>query len=172
MVKETPDAKAEEVIVKIPVLGAYSKTWPLNCPKSDKIVRGEAEFLARTGMPTGMGLGLLFLLSTGEEKDLEVARGWVKEMVAKIQGRQARSRPIPWHAGYGGIGLCEYYLRTGDESILPLIEKNADYLKRNMYNGGWNQRGGVNYSYGHMNAAGVPCHGLPAVGPGVRREGG
>ncbi|MCX6879432.1 MAG: DUF6288 domain-containing protein [Verrucomicrobia bacterium] len=41
MVKEKPDATAGEVIVKIPVLGAYSKTWPLNCPKSDKIVRGK-----------------------------------------------------------------------------------------------------------------------------------
>jgi hypothetical protein len=156
MLKETADAKtAEEVIVKIPVLGAYSKTWPLNCPKSDKIVRGQAEFLARTGS-NGMGLGQLFLLSTGEEKDLEVVRGWVQAEVAKQKNaRQIDS--IPWHSGYGGIGLCEYYLRTGDAAVIPLIEKHADYLKRNMYNGGWNQRGGVNYSYGHLNAASIPA---------------
>ena len=159
MVKETPDAKAEEAIVKIPLLGAYSKTWPLKCPKSDKIVRGEAEFLARTGNYAGpgiQGLGLLFMLSTGEEKDLEVARGWVKELVAKYKdGKQFDT--FPWAAGYGGIGLCEYYLRTGDASVLPVIANLADYLKRNMYNGGWNQYGGVNYSYGHLNAAGIPC---------------
>ena len=151
MVKETLGAKAEEVVVKIPVLGPYSKTWPLNCPKSDKIVRGEADWLART-RANGLGLGLLFLVSTGEEKDLEVARGWVKETVAqysKIQQLQSST----WNAGYEGIGLCEYYLRTGDETVLPVIEKNADYLKRNMYNGAWNHYGGVNYSYGHLNAA-------------------
>ncbi len=154
MVKETPEAKAEEVIVTIPVLGAYSKTWPLNCPKSDKIVRGEADFLARTGA-NGMGLGLLFLLSTGEEKDLEVARGWVKKMVEESKGVKELNT-YPWYAGYGGIGLCEYYLRTGDASILPVIELNADYLRRNMCNRGWNQKGGLNFGYGHMNAAGVP----------------
>lgn len=151
MLKETPEAKAEEVIVKIPVLGAYSKTWPLNCPKSEKVVRGEAEYLART-RANGLGLGLLFLLSTGEEKDLEVARGWVKEMVAKHKDAK-RIDTSTWNAGYEGIGLCEYYLRTGDASILHLIELNADCLKRNMYNGAWNHYGGVNYSYGHLNAA-------------------
>lgn len=155
MVKETPDAKAEEVVVTIPVLGAYSKTWPLSCPKSDKIVRNQAEFLART-QSNGMGLGLLFLLSTGEENDLEVARGWVQELVEKHKGLK-EIETIVWGAGYTGIGLCEYYLRTGDASIIPLIELNADYLRRNMYNGGWNQRGGVNFSYGHLNAAGVPA---------------
>ncbi|MFM8470774.1 MAG: DUF6288 domain-containing protein, partial [Limisphaerales bacterium] len=51
------------------------------------------------------------------------------------------------------IGLCEYYLRTGDASILHLIGLNADCLKRNMYNGAWNHYGGVNFSYGHLNAA-------------------
>ncbi len=158
MVKEKPDDKAEEVVVKIPVLGTYSKTWPLNCPKSDKIVRGQADFLAKSGLnhASGIeGLGLLYMLSTGDEKDLDVARRWVKELVEKNKNAQ-KIETIPWYAGYGGIGLCEYYLRTGDASIIPLIEMNADYLKRNMYNGGWNQWGGVNFGYGHLNAAGVP----------------
>ena len=158
MVKDKPEAKAEEVVVKIPVLGAYSKTWPLNCPKSDKIVRNQADFLAKSGLnhATGIeGLGLLYLLSTGEEKDLDVARKWIKELVEKNKNT-TKLETIPWYAGYAGIGLCEYYLRTGDASILPVIELNADYLRRNMYNGGWNQRGGVNFGYGHLNAAGVP----------------
>jgi len=160
MIKETLEAKAGEVIVRIPVLGAYSKSWPLNCPKSNKIVRGEAEWLARSGVYAGPGigggLGLLFMLSTGEEKDLEVARGWVKEVVGQYKDPKNMGS-CTWHTGYGGLGLCEYYLRTGDASVLPLIEMLADSLKRNMYNGGWNQYGGVNFSYGHLNAAGIPA---------------
>ncbi len=158
MVKDGSDAAAQEVIVNIPVLGAYSKTWPLNCPKSDKIVRAQADFLGRNAVnhASGIeGLGLLYMLSTGEEKDLEVAKRWVKEIVEKHKNAKT-IETSPWYAGYGGIGLCEYYLRTGDASIIPLIEMNADYLRRNMYNGGWNQRGGVNFGYGHLNAAGVP----------------
>ena len=83
MVKDDPDAAAQEVVVKIPVLGAYSETWPVNCPKSDKIVRNFADFLAANKDSTEIGLdgALLFLLSTGEEKDLEVVRGWMKKLV-------------------------------------------------------------------------------------------
>lgn len=33
LVKDKAEAAVQEVAVKIPVLGAYSKTWPLNCPK-------------------------------------------------------------------------------------------------------------------------------------------
>ena len=158
MVKEKPEAPAEEVVVEIPVLGAYSTTWPLDCPKSDRIVRNMADYLAKTGNHAGPGtdLGLLFMLSTGDEKDLEVARGWVREVVEKTKD-SPQIRTYPWYAGYGGLGLAEYYLRTGDETVLPLIGKLAESLKRDMYNGGWNSRGGVQFAYGHINAAGVPA---------------
>jgi membrane-associated protease RseP (regulator of RpoE activity) len=71
MVKDSAAAAAKEVVVKIPVLGAYSKTWPLNCPKSDKIVRDMADYLVKPGSNKGFAdFGMLFLLSTGEEKDI------------------------------------------------------------------------------------------------------
>ena len=38
MVRDSPDAQPQTVVVKIPVLGPYSATWPLNCKKSDTIV--------------------------------------------------------------------------------------------------------------------------------------
>ena len=79
----------EPVVVKIPVLGAYSDTWPLNCPKSEKIVRGVAEYLAQPGATPGLGgIGMLFLLSTGDERDLQVARD-----------RHRRSRSVSRAAG-------------------------------------------------------------------------
>ncbi|MDA0838855.1 MAG: DUF6288 domain-containing protein [Planctomycetota bacterium] len=150
MVKEKPDAAAQEVIVKIPVLGAYSETWPLNCKKSDRIVRNFAELLAKHKKPRWGSV--LFLLSTGEEKDLDVVRGWLKD----CEGIGA----YPWHKGMLGPGLCEYYLRTGDSSILPVIKKMTDELKEMMYSGGWSGRGHAGFTYmagGHMNAAGVHC---------------
>jgi hypothetical protein len=159
MVKDTPEAVAQEVVVQIPVLGAYSKTWPLNCPKSDKIVRGMADWLAAKGDHYGamvIDQGLLFLLSTGEEKDLNVARGWIKEIVAKYKDADI-STMYPWSIGYGAPALCEYYLRTGDETVLPIIDKVSAHATRTMYNSGWNQKTSANIEYGHMNAAGVHC---------------
>ena len=155
MVKDSPDARAQEVIVKIPVLGAYSDTWPLNCPKSDKIVRGFADYLARPGSSSGFGgIGILFLLSTGEEKDLEVARRWARAMAKKGAPTYA------WHLGYGGIPLCEYYLRTGDRTVLPGIQRWVDSATKAEFFGGWAGRGGVpSVTYGggggHLNAGGT-----------------
>ena len=153
MVKDKADAKAQQVIVKIPVLGAYSKTWPLKCPKSDKIVRNFADYLAKPGSHKGFGgIGMLFLLSTGEEKDLEVVR-------RSAQGLKG-APTYAWHLGYGGIPLAEYYLRTGDQSVLPTIQKWADSAKKGQYLGGWAGRGGIPHvTYGggggHLNAGGT-----------------
>lgn len=140
------------VKVQIPVMGSYSKTWPLNCSKSDKIVRKLADYLATQETPTWGSA--LFMLSTGEDKDLAVVRKW-------LSGKEDIG-PYPWHAGYLGIAYCEYYLRTGDENVLPAIEKMGVRLKETMYNGGWSGRGdGSSFTYstgtGQMHAAGVHC---------------
>ncbi len=160
MVKDDVKAAAREVVVKIPALGAYSDTWPLNCPKSDKIVRNFADFLSKEeSVDLGIQGSMLFMLSTGEEKDLEVVRGWIKKLVAKNKNAE-EINTYPWFAGYSGPALCEYYLRTGDKSILPVIKKIADCLTRTIYNGSWAGRGAAPYQYmagGHMNAAGVHC---------------
>lgn len=141
-----------EVTVSIPVMGRYSETWPMNCPKSDKIVRGMADALAKLEKPS-MG-GVIFLLSTGEEKDLAVVRRWMKNM--KDVGT------INWHRGFIGMGVCEYYLRTGDASVLPAIRQGVKELETYMFNGSWSGRGGpASFTYstgsGALHAAGVHC---------------
>ncbi len=139
------------VTVEIPVLGRYSETWPLNCPKSDKIVRNLADAIAIAKGGKDEWGSVLFLLSTGEEKDLEVVRGWMKNM--------GDGWAHNWAVGVQGMGICEYYLRTGDASVLPKIQKGADHLRDRIYNGGWSGRG-ASYNYqagGHLNAAGVHC---------------
>jgi len=161
MVKENVNTDAKEVVITLPNLGSYSKTWPLNCKKSDKIVRTFAQFLSNNKKSVGLGLdgALTFMLSTGNEGDLDVARGWVKDLVDQNKDKEI-IKTYPWFAGYNGPALCEYYLRTGDESVLPLIEKVAAYLTRTIYNGSWMGRGSAAYRYmggGHMNAAGVHC---------------
>jgi len=155
MIKDAPDAQAVEVVVEIPVLGAYSKTWPLNCPKSDKIVRNFADYVAKGGNGRGAirNIGMLFLLSTGEDKDLEVVRKWAR-------GVKCLSNHASWYLGYGGIPLCEYYLRTGDKSVLPAIQRSVDGAEDHYYLGGWSCRGYGNFRYmggGHLNAGGTSC---------------
>ena len=143
------EGRPDPVVVKIPVLGAYSQTWPLNCPKSDRIVRGVANYLTRPDATEGLGgIGMLFLLSTGDDRDLPVVQRWARSMTA---------HKYPWYIGYGGIGLCEYYLRTGDRLVLPTIQRLVDNAVQGQYLDGWLGRGGVSPTYGngHLNAAGT-----------------
>ena len=158
VVRDKEDAPPQEVVVKIPVLGAYSDTWPRNCEKSDRIVRGLAEYLKETGA-NGMGLGTLFLMSTGDDSDLEFVRQRMQKLAEKNKDKKELSR-YPWHIGYAGPALCEYYLRTGDKAILHTLQLYADHLRNIMYNDAWGGRGMTQFSYmagGHMNAAGVHC---------------
>lgn len=144
-----------EVVVQLPVLGSYSNTWPLECPKSDKIVRNFADYLKQPGAHQGFaGIGMLFLLSTGEASDLEHVKKWARA--------HEGGGSYPWHIGYGGLALCEYYLRTGDAEVLPAIQRMADTLVEMENFGGWVGRGPIaNLNYGggggHLNAAGVPA---------------
>jgi len=155
MLKDNAAAPAQEVVVKIPVLGAYSKTWPLNCPKSDKIVRDFANYLAKDGSDPGFSqIGMLFLLGTGDDQDLPTVKKWVHGLVGK------RTPTYAWHMGYSGIPLCEYYLRTGDPVALPLIQTLADTAVKEEFMGGWSQKGhAANVTYGGggglHNAAGT-----------------
>jgi hypothetical protein len=158
MIRENAAASPQEVVVQIPALGAYGEDWPLDCKKSDRIIRDMAEFIKKSGS-NGMGLGHLFLLSTGDEGDLAYVADAMQK-IAKANAGKETAGGYPWYIGYGGLSLCEYYLRTGDKAILPTIEAYAEQARRTLYNGSWGQKGGANYNYmagGHMNAAGVHC---------------
>ena len=118
--------ESQPVVVTVPVLGKYSSTWPLDCPKSDRIVRQVADYLSQPEATEGLGgIGMLFLLSTGEDQDLAVVRKWAKK---------APAHTYPWYIGYGGIPLAECYLRTGDPEILENIQKWVDNASKSQHN--------------------------------------
>ncbi|MBT8037787.1 MAG: hypothetical protein KJO21_09605 [Verrucomicrobiae bacterium] len=140
----------EPVLVQLPVMGAYSKTWPIDCAKSDKIVRGLADYLSQPGSNRGISdIGMMFLISTGNDKDTKVVGEWA---------RNYKPSNFAWFLGFAGIPLCEYYLRTGDQEVLPVIQEAVAKAVEGEYNGGWAGRGGVpkvTYGMGHLNAAGT-----------------
>jgi hypothetical protein len=159
------EVDSREVRVQIPVLGGYSDTWPLNDPKTDRIIRANADFIASLA-ETGKGLtdhnmwngwAILMLLSTGEEKDLDVVRRVYQARMASFD--QTDTGPHSWHNGLQGIAVCEYYLRTGDETVMPLINAVCESARMFEVQGGWTHWArGVNPQYvagGLLNAAGT-----------------
>jgi len=158
------------VTVTVPVLGAYSKTWPLNCAKSQAIIRQAAEHAVKSQQADGAyaldrradrdGLSAcmvgLFLLSTGDDKYLPAVR-------LQARGLAARSEKSPsgssWHLGLQGVLLAEYYLRTGDKAVLGGIKAICNQAARTQHAGAWSHGASSNPGYvqsGLMNSAGVP----------------
>ena len=145
--------------VTIPVLGAYSKTWPLNCPKSKRIIDEAAAFYSdpkkfnQGGIPGA--LGCLFLLSTGDDKYLPRVKAYFDAFPKDVKAIGDHT----WNNGYNGIACGEYYLRTGDKSVLPIMQWYCDDAKnRQMFDSGWTHWGrGIWPGYvagGLMNPAG------------------
>ncbi|MEI8072382.1 MAG: DUF6288 domain-containing protein, partial [Planctomycetota bacterium] len=146
--------------VTIPVLGAYSKTWPLDCPKSKRIIDEAAAFYAdpkkfnEQGIPGA--LGCLFLLSTGDDKYLPQVKAYFDAFPKDVKAIGDHT----WNNGYNGIACGEYYLRTGDKSVLPILQWYCDDAKdRQMFGCGWTHWGrGIWPGYvcsGLMNPAGA-----------------
>jgi len=153
----------KDITIIIPTLGRFSKTWPVNCQKTDKIIRAHADFIASqadqlTSHNLYNGLAILMLISTGEDKDLDVVRGIYQH---KMNGfNKTDTGAHTWHNAYQGIAVCEYYLRTGDKSVMPYINAICESARKYQVHGGWTHWStAVNSQYtggGLMNPAGTP----------------
>ena len=58
-------------------------------PKSDKIVRNRADLIAHEKSPSSGSV--LFMLSTGEDQDLKVVRGWMRG-IESAGGKTSKSK--------------------------------------------------------------------------------
>jgi len=146
---------ARTVTIQLDPIGSYAKTFPINCKKSKAIVDQTAAFILSNGGPEGGitgALEALFLMSTGEAKYMPVVKKYAVELASKPHGTST------WHIGYSGIFLGEYYLATGDTSVLPAIKARCDELAKGQWFNGWGHgtsRCGPGYvTGGTLNAAG------------------
>lgn len=116
-----------KVDLQLKVLGTYSDTAPYHCPKTDAIITQTADGLvkSRNFSAHGLPIGLLGLLATGEPKYLEVVKRelhsapWAKPELALTLDKYGT---VAWSWGYTNLLLCEYYLLTRDEYVLPAIK--------------------------------------------------
>lgn len=159
------DGTEREAVVKVPVLGDYGGDWPTDCEKSSAIIVAHAKHLAWKQTEEGwIGeggalwevMGGLFLLSTGNPAHDEGLARFAEVLSASVEKNTSGSA---WHLGYHLIFLCEYHLRTGDDSVLPAIEVACRKAADGQVAGGWGHGfSGVSVGYvqsGLMNSAGV-----------------
>ncbi|MCE9612609.1 MAG: DUF6288 domain-containing protein [Chthoniobacter sp.] len=167
--------KTETVSLKLQVMGAYSETSPYNCPKAKKILEQGLALLAKNpGKENGLHTNDLALLASGIPEYVEIAK---KSALAQAQGTPDVEKLWSdsnhggmrcWNHGYSNLFLCEYYLATGDKTVLPAIRSLTTTMVRGQgYFGTWGhgyvpptadgKLHGPVPPYGPVNAAGLPC---------------
>jgi hypothetical protein len=169
-----------QVELPLEVLGAYSETAPYECAKSAKIIRRAADYLAseieqsldpenrqsRGGFNSGAThTALLGLMATGEKRYIDLVAKVIRgskaanpdfqAIEALLDGTGRDLGYVGWYWGYNCILLGEYYLLTGDESVLPALRAYAVGLARGQDAGGlWGHRLATNGrlpGYAQMN---------------------
>jgi hypothetical protein len=116
-------AQPRKVMVDIPVLGAYSQTWPLKCKKSETIIKNAAAYYASHKVGgVEESLRLLFLLSTGDDQYLPLVKAHIDNFAKNPKGLGN----CTWNNGYTGILCAEYFLRTGDATAQPILQYLCD----------------------------------------------
>jgi len=157
--------KTEEVSLGIPVLGAYGKTAPYDCPKSARILdegckelakRMEPDDYARTHNPITRSLNALALLASGNQTYMPLIRREV-EWASQYSSDHFQT----WWNAYVIMLLAEYKIATGDDSFISGMNRLAlEAAKGQSMVGSWGHGyalpGGNLGGYGMMNAPGVP----------------
>lgn len=116
--------KAVDAKLPLRPLGRFSPTYPYACRKSDQIFQEICEYLARTphewaGGGVTAATGGLALLASGQPQYLKIVERAAKSLT--------RLNPLDpeglnnWNLVYAGIFLGEYYLATGDASVLRTL---------------------------------------------------
>lgn len=150
--------------ITLPVLGAYSESWPRNCEKSGTIIAETVAYLKRvqredgsfafplpennSGDIIGNCFASLFLLSTDDPDGIAMAGKY-----AAYLGKGYEKEGVPeshWAKGPMGILLAEYYLKTGDKTVLPTLSALCEAVADTQVVGGWGHGGkpGPVYSHG------------------------
>jgi hypothetical protein len=158
--------QTQALTLKLAVMGTYTGTAPWNCEKSKRILDGAIKVLEKETMQpnwTGSIQGLA-LLAMGRPEYLPKLRDFAHGLAKEIPDPDKKpAGPIwgnAWNMGYRLLFLCEYYLATRDQEILPAIEKSALLLAR-----GQSMYGTFGHGFAALTKAGEFNGSVPPYGP-------
>ena len=131
------EARPMVVELQLPVMGAYAGSWPYDCAKSRKILDGAAAFVAAWQHPNGYcgwQWNPLIFLAHPDLKYRDSARRAAYYMTDDLvefdttKGHPYDRGLTSWRYGYKALYLSEYYLVTGDRTVLPALSKIVDWI--------------------------------------------
>jgi len=166
----------QNIDLKIQVMGAYSDTSPYGCPKAKKILDQGCALIAKDiKRENRFWINELALMASGNPKYLEMVRNSAHAVAASTPDTEKLWEAVStggglhtWGLGYKNLFLTEYYLATGDKTVLPAIRACTVCIARGQGKfGTWGhglrtttaggQLHGPVPPYGPVNQAGLPC---------------
>ncbi|MBS0201854.1 MAG: acetylesterase [Planctomycetes bacterium] len=156
----------ENVTVPLKVMGTYGPNSPLDCPKSKQIVDQACLHLRGKELPDTIEgqMNALGLLATGRDEFLPQIKSLAHRVGPPSLKLKLQPGMFSWSWGHSNLFLTEYYLATGDESVLPAIREFSTRIAQGQSAvGTWGhgmsleQYQGALGGYGAVNSAGLPC---------------
>jgi len=166
--KITRAGASKTITIPMRKLGGLGKDWPFDCAKSRAIHLDACEYLVRQQNRDGLFDGKIYVgftldgltwLAAADPKYWENARrlayGYRKDFDPEAFST------VNWEWGYMGVFLAEYYLQTGDETVLPLCQEVAQSLAQSQQPcGTWGHGSYPGAGYvqgGSLNNCGLVC---------------
>ncbi|MCP4375306.1 MAG: hypothetical protein GY794_03895 [bacterium] len=144
------DGKSKRIRLKLPTkYGQYSKTYPYNCPKSDRVLQELYAYLISKQRSNGLWSGrphinafaTLALMGSRQRKYMPAVKKAVQEMARSTTSKISYGGLLSWRYGLYGTVLSEYYLLTGEKWVPRELQEINEWLfKAQAPNGGWGHR--------------------------------
>jgi len=123
----------KKVEIQLEKLGRFADTFPVNCRKTDILkARAYKYLMDHPGGVSSQGrcVETLALLSSDNPKVAAAGK-----RMALAWNKPYNGDTWSWHLGFQGITLAEYYLLTGDKSVLGTLKNTMDLLRLAQWRG-------------------------------------
>jgi Family of unknown function (DUF6288) len=172
-----------DVVIKIPVLGSYSKTAPFDCPKTERIIENAVAYMkANKAMLLNESVfgcvNALGLMATGRDDVMPMVKDFAHSLIlppGETLSIEEHVSMQSWNWSYRALFLSEYYLLTKDQAVLPTLDEYVTKIAMGQSGAGtWGHtfaaRENTGYlhgylgGYGALNQAGLTCMMALALG--------
>lgn len=154
--------KTEDVRITLRVMGTYAATAPYDCPKSKRILAEACAVLEKEPLTENLwgAVNGLALLATGNPAYLPKVQDAARKLGPPKLKLEMKPGMCVWEWGYRSIFLCEYYLLTNDQAVLPAIQEYTLSLAK-----GQSMYGTFGHGIAERTADGRLHGSIPPYGP-------
>ncbi len=127
------DGTTRDVHLALRVLGEYDAANPLESAKAKRILEEACQALAKEKLTDDWAgpVSALAMLASGKEEFLPKVREFAHRIAEKTTSHDpANPERSTWHLSYRAIFLCEYFLMTRDEAVLPALRQLSIAMAR------------------------------------------